>query len=337
MGDPGAQATSSEPTRAGCSTMASNGFQRTSALLRTLRSANVTSAPVTLAPSGTRSVSLQIVAQRMKSVGNIQKITAAMKMLAASRLKGAQTKMEKSRGMVQPMVRMLGDQPGIEAEKTMIVPVSSDKGLCGGINTTVVKYSKVVSGLSDGSTMSIVGEKARAQLAKGEAEHVQNVIVDLSNIPLTFATASLVTDTILAGGAEAPDRVQPVSERHLVQAHGGGGFLLGRVRESRRGGLDQVRRVRDGGPRALGVPAGPRGVQHGRGDVQRAPGKQHVRARVADAVDGELHEKRQGHAREAHAALQPHAPGVHHHGAHRDHLRRVRARGLRSKPVREER
>jgi len=30
----------------------------------------------------------------MKSVGNIQKITAAMKMVAASRLKGAQTKME---------------------------------------------------------------------------------------------------------------------------------------------------------------------------------------------------------------------------------------------------
>ena len=155
-----------------------------------------------LAPSGTRSVSLQIVAQRMKSVGNIQKITAAMKMVAASRLKGAQTKMEKSRGMVQPLIRMLGDQPGIEAEKTMIVPVSSDKGLCGGINTTVVKYSKVVSGLSDASTMSIVGEKARAQLAKGEANHVQNVIVDLSKIPLTFATASLVTDTILAEGAQ---------------------------------------------------------------------------------------------------------------------------------------
>ena len=52
------------------------------------------------------------------------------------------------------------------------------------------------------STMSIVGEKARAQLAKGEAEHVQNVIVDLSKIPLTFATASLVTDTILAEGAQ---------------------------------------------------------------------------------------------------------------------------------------
>merc|ERR1712086_679574 len=63
-------------------------------------------------PAGSRSVSLQVVAQRMKSVGNIQKITAAMKMVAASRLKGAQMKMEKSRGLVQPLSRLLGDVPG---------------------------------------------------------------------------------------------------------------------------------------------------------------------------------------------------------------------------------
>jgi hypothetical protein len=61
---------------------------------------------------GHRYVSLQVVAQRMKSVGNIQKITAAMKMVAASRLKGAQMKMEKSRGLVQPLLRLLGDVPG---------------------------------------------------------------------------------------------------------------------------------------------------------------------------------------------------------------------------------
>ena len=70
-------------------------------------------------PAGSRCVSLQVVAQRMKSVGNIQKITAAMKMVAASRLKGAQMKMEKSRGLVQPLTRLLGDVPG-EVE---IVPI----------------------------------------------------------------------------------------------------------------------------------------------------------------------------------------------------------------------
>ena len=42
-------------------------------------------------------MSLQIVAQRMKSVGNIQKITAAMKMVAASRLKEARRPRWRSR------------------------------------------------------------------------------------------------------------------------------------------------------------------------------------------------------------------------------------------------
>jgi|TARA_B110000977_G_scaffold186804_1_gene253199 F-type H+-transporting ATPase subunit gamma len=147
-------------------------------------------------------VSLQIVQQRMKSVGNIQKITAAMKMVAASRLKGAQTRMEKSRGLVVPLIRMLGDLPGIVTDTTMVVPVSSDKGLCGGINTTVVKYSKVVAGLEPKTTMTIVGEKARAQLGKGNSDKVNGTIVDLSKIPMTFATASMVADTILAEGAQ---------------------------------------------------------------------------------------------------------------------------------------
>lgn len=93
---------------------------------------------------------------------------------------------------------------GIDAEKTMVVPVSSDKGLCGGINSTVVKYSKVVSGVAEGNqtSMTIVGEKARGQLSKTYADSLKNVVVDLSKVPLTFATASLVTDAILAEGAQ---------------------------------------------------------------------------------------------------------------------------------------
>lgn len=64
----------------------------------------------------------------MKSVGNIQKITAAMKMVAASRLKGAQIKMEKSRGLIEPMYRLLGDQPGkpfFSSELDAVIETSS--------------------------------------------------------------------------------------------------------------------------------------------------------------------------------------------------------------------
>ena len=48
----------------------------------------------------------------MKSVGNIAKITKAMKMVAASRLRGVQIRMEQSRGLPLPMVKLLGDMPG---------------------------------------------------------------------------------------------------------------------------------------------------------------------------------------------------------------------------------
>lgn len=52
------------------------------------------------------------VKQRMRSVTNIQKITMAMKMVAASKMRVAQAATEQSRGLVEPFLRLLGDLPG---------------------------------------------------------------------------------------------------------------------------------------------------------------------------------------------------------------------------------
>jgi len=95
----------------------------------------------------------------MRSVENIKKITSAMKMVAASKMRSARERMETSRGMVGPLVRFLGDMPGhpviffgnrdllfaaIQAEKNLTIPVSTDKGLCGGINSMMTKYSRTI-------------------------------------------------------------------------------------------------------------------------------------------------------------------------------------------------
>jgi F0F1-type ATP synthase gamma subunit len=48
----------------------------------------------------------------MRSVTNIQKITMAMKMVAASKMRVAQAATEQSRGLVEPFLRLLGDLPG---------------------------------------------------------------------------------------------------------------------------------------------------------------------------------------------------------------------------------
>lgn len=45
----------------------------------------------------------------------------------------------------------------LNVPKTTIVPLTSDKGLCGGINSTVVKYTKIVDKLAadDGANVSL--------------------------------------------------------------------------------------------------------------------------------------------------------------------------------------
>ena len=60
------------------------------------------------------------VRNRMKSIKNIQKITKAMKMVAASKLRAIQTKAENSRGLWQPFTALLGDLPSMSANKPLI-------------------------------------------------------------------------------------------------------------------------------------------------------------------------------------------------------------------------
>jgi len=146
---------------------------------------------------------LQAVQIRMKSVGNIQKITKAMKMVAASRLKGAETRAKQSRALVQPFVRLLGDTPAVEVEgETLVVPITSDKGLCGGINTTVVKYTKVLNEMNGGvAALDVIGEKARSQIARLYPKQINDVIVDTTKQPLTFATVCGIADTIMSKNA----------------------------------------------------------------------------------------------------------------------------------------
>uniref|UniRef100_A0A2C9UL02 F-ATPase gamma subunit n=1 Tax=Manihot esculenta TaxID=3983 RepID=A0A2C9UL02_MANES len=112
---------------------------------------------------GARSISTQVVRNRMKSVKNIQKITKAMKMVAASKLRAIQTRAENSRGLWQPFTALLGDAPSVDVKKNVIVTISSDKGLCGGINSTSVKISKALHKLTAGPEKEtkyvILGEK----------------------------------------------------------------------------------------------------------------------------------------------------------------------------------
>jgi F-type H+-transporting ATPase subunit gamma len=130
--------------------------------------------------------SLKDLRVRIKSVRNTRKITSAMKMVAASKLKRAQEQAEAARPYAERMERMLASlaagvagMPGGPKLLTgtgddkvqLVVVMTSDRGLCGGFNSSVVRGARAfIRGLlNQGKTVKIltVGRKGRDQL-KGE-------------------------------------------------------------------------------------------------------------------------------------------------------------------------
>jgi F-type H+-transporting ATPase subunit gamma len=114
----------------------------------------------------------------MKSVGSIGKITKAMKMVSASKMKGDLTRLNAGKEFGCNAVDMIfkSDQfmqrkmPAMSADPSMtIIPISSDKGLCGAVNSTVVReVKKIVAASSNRSKLQIfsIGEKGSGAMVR---------------------------------------------------------------------------------------------------------------------------------------------------------------------------
>lgn len=138
----------------------------------------------------------------MKSVRNVEKITKAMKMVAASKLRQAETKMALSRGIWMPFYRLFGNPVDAEAENVLLVPFTSDKGLCGGVNSTIVKYSRALMELQSESksSMVVIGEKGKAQLERKESDKINSFIGEMAKVTITFPQVSMIADKVLEEG-----------------------------------------------------------------------------------------------------------------------------------------
>ncbi len=88
---------------------------------------------------------------KIKSVKNMQKITSAMEMVAASKIRKAQAQMEASRPYAERIRRVVGHlskanpdyrHPWLderEAKRVGFIIISTDRGLCGGLNVNMFK------------------------------------------------------------------------------------------------------------------------------------------------------------------------------------------------------
>jgi len=162
--------------------------------------------------------SLRDYRDRIKSVKSTRKITSAMKMVAASKLRRAQEQAEASQPYAVSMSEMLARlaanvtitaaSPKLLAgtgsdKRHLLVLVTADRGLCGGFNAYAVKALKqqVASLQSQGKDVSIVcvGRKGRDVLRREYGSLIVESFRDVfGKNKVDFAVAQQISDYILA-------------------------------------------------------------------------------------------------------------------------------------------
>ena len=90
-------------------------------------------------------------------------------------------------------------------KKHLIVAVSSDRGLCGAIHSSIVKAVKgLLAEQKDGLQTKIVciGDKSKQQLQRVYASNILLSVNDVGKKAITFLDASIIANEIISSGYE---------------------------------------------------------------------------------------------------------------------------------------
>ena len=144
---------------------------------------------------------------RIKSVGSIAKITKAMKMVSSSKMKAEIVRLNRGKlfgheGFEKIFVSDLYMQKmnltRTQGNKILYVPFTSDKGLCGGINTGIVREVKSVIASSqnkEGAGIFVIGDKGATALRRPFPDTLKKGIHEIQT-PINFTTVSSIAHEI---------------------------------------------------------------------------------------------------------------------------------------------
>jgi F-type H+-transporting ATPase subunit gamma len=159
--------------------------------------------------------SLKEMRNRIASVKATQKITKAMQMVAAAKLRRSQEAAQNARPYAQRMAAVIANlASGVQGDSAprllagtgrdqvhLVVVAAADRGLAGGFTTSIIRAARLhIDGLLNaGKTVKIiaVGKKASAQLRRPYGDKViENYDLSASRI-MTLATAKPIADQII--------------------------------------------------------------------------------------------------------------------------------------------
>ena len=172
---------------------------------------------------------LKEVRNRIQSVKSTQQITKAMKMVSAAKLRRAQDAIIQMRPYARKLQEMLGNilanaegdlKMTLAAvrpvEKVLVIVITSDRGLCGGYNSNLIKLARQVIKEKYGSVsakgnaeLMPLGKKGFEHFSKNKfkvIDHYWNIFSDLS-FENVAAAAKFAMDIFAKGGVDAVELV----------------------------------------------------------------------------------------------------------------------------------
>ena len=160
--------------------------------------------------------SLDDLKKRITSVKSTQKITKAMKMVAAAKLRKAQENAEKGRPFSEKMNNIILNLSNSIPDKSnaskflvgtgkdnvhLCVIITADRGLCGGFNTNICRKAKnyFETILKQGKTLKIftVGSKGHDQLKRAYGNYIIEKINFKGEKKITYKEAELIGNKII--------------------------------------------------------------------------------------------------------------------------------------------
>lgn len=151
---------------------------------------------------------------RIKSVKSTQKITSAMKMVAAAKLRRAQENAEQSRAYSSRMGKMVASMatkadtnsaPALlvgtgKNSKHLLVVISADRGLCGGFNGGIIRATRreVLQRQESGKTVRLlmVGRKAADALRREFSDLFVDILEGVQGTDVKFSDADKISQQI---------------------------------------------------------------------------------------------------------------------------------------------
>jgi len=148
---------------------------------------------------------LKEVQSKIVSVKKTRQITSAMKMVATTRLRGAQNNMEQFKPYAGKFAEVLGSiagkagdnaspllVPRDEVKKVALILCTSDRGLCGGFNVHLItKAEKLIKSEFDGKEVSFIffGKRGR-DWAKKQPQPIEDELIGVMGGNIEFSVAS---------------------------------------------------------------------------------------------------------------------------------------------------